>query len=100
LLKQRKEQESLLHPMSKFVDKTYIYDRPQKWNSPRIGVFSEQEIETFKYLIFNGVVLGETLNKLYDKQVFMPKAKYATFVIPDDGSFLNFDEEKQNQKIM
>lgn len=24
----------------------------------------------------------------------MPKAKYATFVIPDDGSFLNFDEEK------
>lgn len=41
LLKQRKEQESLLHPMSKFVDKTYIYDRPQKWNSPRIGVFSE-----------------------------------------------------------
>jgi len=94
LLKQRKEQESLLHPMSKFVDKTYIYDRPQKWNSPRIGVFSEQEIETFKYLIFNGVVLGETLNKLYDKQVFMPKAKYATFVIPDDGSFLNFDEEK------
>lgn len=87
LIQQKKEQETILYPMSKFLHQTYIYDRPQKWNSPKVGIFDKENLENLKYLAFNGVVSGSVLNNLYEKEVFTNEFQYATFVIADYDHF-------------
>lgn len=94
LIQQNKEQETALYPMSKFLHQTYIYDRPQKWNSPKVGIFDKEHIESWKYLDFNGVVSGEVLNRLYEKEVFTNEFQYATFAVAD----YDFFDEGANHK--
>lgn len=94
LINKEKEQQTALYPMSKFLHQTYIYDRPRKWNSPKVGIFDKENIENWKYLDFNGVVSGEVLNRLYEKDVFTNEFQYATFAVAD----YDFLDECANHK--
>lgn len=93
LKRQKKDEESLKYRMSNFLGDNYSYDRPHKWNSPKIGILSQEDIVSFDYLQFNGIETGKNLNGLYEKEFFENDSLYATFAVPEDD-YLDYDENK------
>jgi len=97
LISQKIEEESLKYPMHNFLGKNYIYDRPQKWNSPKYDTLKQEDLVRFDYLTFNGIESGEVLNRLYDEEIYQNDAMYATFAVPDE--YHSDSEDSINQKI-
>lgn len=90
LLRDQKNEEGKKYPLSSFIGESYQYDRPNKWNDPRNGTFTEEYAARYEYLDFNGLVAGEELNKrIYGRTVFEKGELYATFVIPEE----DYEEE-------
>lgn len=96
LIAQKIEQETLQYPMHSFLGKSYIYDRPQKWNSPKYDTLTQEELVRFDYLQFNGIESGEVLNRLYEEKIYQDDAMYATFAVPDE--YHCDSEDSINQK--
>lgn len=85
LLREKNIEEGKKYPLSSFIEKPYQYDRPNKWNDPRNGTFTEEYATRYEYLDFNGLVTGEELNKrIYGRTVFEKDELYANFVIPEE----------------
>lgn len=93
--------ETTLYPLDKFINQEYIFDKPYKWSKPKTNTFTENKLENFKYLKFNGLYSGDELNAIYDDSYNKPDIKfeedqqYVTFSIPDE----DFEEYSSQQPI-
>lgn len=71
-------------PLSAFVGRVGFYDRPYKWSKARVVEFKPEDLVSYQYLKFNGIVTGEQLNTMYDSPIYGNKSQYYSFVIPDE----------------
>lgn len=72
------------HPMSSFIGQLATYDRPHKWGKPQSRVFKEEDVNSYKYLKFNGIVSGDSINSLYSTSHYKKTAQFYSFVIPEE----------------
>lgn len=90
-----------LYSLASFVGQEYIYDRPQKWNSPKTEILEEKSAQNLSYLRFNGIVSGFEINELYNCAEHLyyfaveTEANFASFVIPDE----DFEEDESNKGL-
>lgn len=89
--------------MSEFINQKYLFDKPQKWDSPTVKIFIEEDIEYFSYMQFNGVYTGNELLSLYkynkEKIDFLEnEVNYVIFSIPEEDYYCEFTENKNSKE--
>lgn len=92
LISSKYEQEKNIFPLSNFIHNAYLFDKPQKWNSPKIKSLTEEDIEDYSYMSFNGIYTGKQLLSLYEfnseKIDFLQnETNYVIFALPDEDYY-------------
>lgn len=99
---QQLKETAELYPLSSFVGQEYLYDRPSKWNNPRLDTLEEADIEKFDYLQFNGIFSGTQINGIYfdnfSERVVIDSERFVMFAIKDDSDDFLFENAETVSK--
>lgn len=99
---QQLKETAELYPLASFVGHEYLYDRPFKWNNPRLDILEEADIEKFDYLKFNGIFSGKEINTIYfdnhSERVVVDSERFVMFAIKDDSDEFLFEDAETVSK--
>ena len=99
---QQLKETAELYPLASFVGQEYLYDRPSKWNNPRLDILEEADIEKFDYLKFNGIFSGKEINSIYfdnySERVVIDSDRFVMFAIKDDSDDFFYENAETASK--